>query len=136
MTNIYFSIIAGPTNVSISGPSLMNPTVSHTYNCYAYCQPSCYYSWRTDKGPWIRSQGNVVSITPREMDTSKTVTCKATNRISGLFATATQNIAVTCKSRFGDKCKTGSKYLYTKIILLIKEGYGHNYFLSSSNFFF
>lgn len=88
-------VLAGPTNVSISGPSLMNPTVSHTYNCYAYCQPSCYYSWRTDKGPWIRSQGNVVSITPREMDTSKTVTCKATNRMSGLFATATQNIAVT-----------------------------------------
>ncbi|XP_031599341.1 uncharacterized protein LOC116323204 [Oreochromis aureus] len=88
-------VLAGPTNVSISGPSLMNPTVSHTYNCYAYCHPSCYYSWRTDKGPWIRGQGNVVSITPREMDTSKTVTCKATNNVSGLFATATQNIAVT-----------------------------------------
>ncbi|XP_030575750.1 uncharacterized protein LOC115773278 isoform X2 [Archocentrus centrarchus] len=88
-------VLAGPSNVSISGPNLMNPTLSHTYSCYTYCRPSCNYTWRTNKGPWIRSQGNVISITPWEMDRSKTVTCKATNSVSGLFATATQNIAVT-----------------------------------------
>ncbi|XP_028426496.1 uncharacterized protein LOC114550130 isoform X5 [Perca flavescens] len=76
------------------GPDLMNPSVSHTYSCHAYCRPSCIYAWKTDKGPWIGGQGNVISVTPLEMDNSKMLICKATNSVSGLFDTATRNIAV------------------------------------------
>lgn len=99
-SNVSVSLTSvGPTNVSITGPDLMNPSVSHTYSCHAYCRPSCTYAWRTDQGPWIGGQGNVISITPQEMDNSKMLICKATNSVSGLFAAATRNIAVTCKSR-------------------------------------
>ncbi|XP_073336547.1 mitogen-activated protein kinase 12b isoform X2 [Pagrus major] len=87
-------VLAGPANVSISGPDLMNPTVSHTYSCHGYCRPSCNYAWRIDKGAWIGGQGNVISVNPREEDHYKTLTCKATNSVSGLFVTATRNIAV------------------------------------------
>ncbi|XP_042367581.1 uncharacterized protein LOC121961588 [Plectropomus leopardus] len=86
-------VLAGPANVSITGPDLLNPSVSHTYSCHAYCRPSCSYAWRTDKGPWIGSQGNVISITPQEMDNSKILICKAINTVSGLFVAATRNIA-------------------------------------------
>ncbi|XP_049892396.1 uncharacterized protein LOC126384969 isoform X2 [Epinephelus moara] len=92
-------VLVGPTNVSITGPDLMNPSVSHTYSCHAYCRPSCTYAWRTDQGPWIGGQGNVISITPQEMDNSKMLICKATNSVSGLFAAATRNIAVTWSDR-------------------------------------
>ncbi|KAA8579993.1 hypothetical protein FQN60_005528 [Etheostoma spectabile] len=85
---------AGPANVSITGPDLMTPSVSHTFSCHAYCRPSCSYAWKTDKGPWIGSQGNVISITPQEMDHSKMLICEATNSVSGLFDTATRNMAV------------------------------------------
>ncbi|XP_022045047.1 uncharacterized protein LOC110947989 [Acanthochromis polyacanthus] len=88
-------VLAGPANISITGPDLMNPTVSHTYSCHAYCRPSCNYTWRADKGPWIRGQGNVISVMPQEMDNSKSLTCKATNSVSGLYITATRNLAVT-----------------------------------------
>ncbi|XP_029317927.1 uncharacterized protein LOC115028335 isoform X2 [Cottoperca gobio] len=88
-------VLAGPANVSITGPNLMNPSVSHTYSCHAYCRPSCSYAWKIDKGPWISGQGNVISITPQEIDHSKILICKATNSVSGLFVAATRNIAVT-----------------------------------------
>ncbi|XP_071358669.1 uncharacterized protein [Trachinotus anak] len=94
-TTKQLQVLAGPANISISGPDLMNPTVSHTYSCHAYCRPSCIYAWKTDNGPWISGQGNVISITPREMDNSKFVICKATNSVSGLFVAATRNITVT-----------------------------------------
>lgn len=100
MTHIFvFLTSAGPANVSVTGPNLMNPTVSHTYSCHANCRPSCTYAWRIDKGPWISGHGNVISITPREMDDSKVLICKATNSVSGLFAAATRDIAVACKLR-------------------------------------
>ncbi|KAM7378026.1 hypothetical protein PAMA_013091 [Pampus argenteus] len=88
-------VLAGPANVSISGPDLMNPTVSHTYSCHAYCRPSCIYAWKSDNGPWIKGQGNVISITPQEMDSFKILICKATNSVSGLFVTTLRNINVT-----------------------------------------
>lgn len=97
--SILFFTLAGPANVSISGPDLMNPTVSHTYSCHAYCRPTCHYTWRIDKGAWIGGQGNVISINPREEDNYKTLVCKATNSVSGMFVAATRNIAVACKSR-------------------------------------
>ncbi|KAK5848797.1 hypothetical protein PBY51_008489 [Eleginops maclovinus] len=88
-------VLDGPANVSITGPSLLHPSVSHTYSCHARCRPSCTYAWRIDEGPWISGQGNVLSITPLEIDNSKTLVCKATNSVSGLFVAATQNIEVT-----------------------------------------
>ncbi|XP_059181871.1 uncharacterized protein LOC131960631 [Centropristis striata] len=87
-------VLAGPANVSITGPDLMNPSVSHTYSCHAYCRPSCTYAWKTDEGPWIGGQGNVISITPQEMDDSKILICKASNSVSGMFVAATRNVAV------------------------------------------
>ncbi|XP_038594857.1 uncharacterized protein LOC119918283 [Micropterus salmoides] len=93
-TTKQLQVLAGPTNVSITGPDLINTTVSHTYSCHAYCRPSCTYAWKTDTSPWIGGQGNVISITPQEMDTSKRLICKATNSVSRLFVTATLNIAI------------------------------------------
>ncbi|XP_034382385.1 uncharacterized protein LOC117726296 [Cyclopterus lumpus] len=87
-------VLAGPANVSIAGPDLMDPSVSHTYSCHSYCRPSCTYSWKIAKGPWISGQGNVISITPQEADNSKILLCKAINSVSGLFVAATRNIAV------------------------------------------
>ncbi|XP_028426495.1 uncharacterized protein LOC114550130 isoform X4 [Perca flavescens] len=98
-TTKQLQVLAGPVNVSITGPDLMNPSVSHTYSCHAYCRPSCIYAWKTDKGPWIGGQGNVISVTPLEMDNSKMLICKATNSVSGLFDTATRNIAVAWSDR-------------------------------------
>lgn len=87
-------VLVGPVNISISGTDLLDPNVSHTFSCHAYCQPSCSYSWKIDQGPWITGQGNVMSVTPRELDNSKTLICKATNRVSGMFSAATQDISV------------------------------------------
>ncbi|XP_044042272.1 uncharacterized protein LOC122871337 isoform X2 [Siniperca chuatsi] len=93
-TTKQLQVLAGPANVSITGPDLMNPTVSHTYSCHAYCRPSCNYAWKTDKGPWISGQGNVISITPQEMAKSRLLICKATNSVSEMFVAATRNIDV------------------------------------------
>ncbi|XP_030005680.1 uncharacterized protein LOC115429970 isoform X1 [Sphaeramia orbicularis] len=88
-------VLVGPVNVSITGSELINPSVSYTFSCHAYCRPSCSYTWKIDKGPWVSGQGNVISVTPKEMDVSKTLICKATNTVSGLFVAATHNIVVT-----------------------------------------
>ncbi|TNN29962.1 hypothetical protein EYF80_059888 [Liparis tanakae] len=87
-------VLAGPANVSIAGPELMHPSVSHAYSCHAYCRPACSYSWRMDDGPWMSGEGNVISVTPREADDSKLLICKATSGVSGLFIFATRNIGV------------------------------------------
>lgn len=94
-------LLAGPSDVSITGSDLMN----HTYSCKAYCRPSCSYSWQTDKGPWILGQGNTISFTPQEVDNARILICKATNSVSGLFVSATQN---TCKSRVSQYLIEGS----------------------------
>ncbi len=100
MTHLFVLFtLAGPANASITGPDMMNPAVSQTYSCHAYCRPSCTYAWKRDKGPWISGQGNVISITPQEKDNSKLLICKATNTVSGLFVAAIQNVTVICKSR-------------------------------------
>ncbi|XP_035003437.2 uncharacterized protein LOC118101631 [Hippoglossus stenolepis] len=87
-------VLDGPANISIAGADLMNPTLSHTYSCHAHCRPSCSYTWRSDHGPWIGGQGNVISIVPQEMNNSTVLTCKATNTVSGLFIAATRRITV------------------------------------------
>ncbi|XP_028255055.1 uncharacterized protein LOC114431675 [Parambassis ranga] len=79
-------VLAGPSNVSITG------SMNHTYSCNAYCRPSCSYSWQTDKGPWILGQGDTISVTPQEVVNARILICKATNSVSGLFVSATQNI--------------------------------------------
>nr|XP_046234695.1 uncharacterized protein LOC124053509 isoform X3 [Scatophagus argus] len=109
-------VLAGPANVSITGPDLMNPMVSHTYSCHAHCWPSCTYAWRTDEGPWISGQGNVISITPQEMDNFKILICKATNSVSGLFVTANRNIAVTNHNLSTRPEETSGVLLLTLII--------------------
>lgn len=94
MTTKKIQVLVGPVNVSISGPDLLNPSVSHTYSCHAHCRPSCSYSWKLGSGPWVRGQGNVLSLTPTEMDSSKTLVCKASNTVSGMFVAATHVISV------------------------------------------
>ncbi|CAB1414295.1 unnamed protein product [Pleuronectes platessa] len=87
-------VLDGPANISITGAELMNPTSSHTYSCHAHCRPSCSYTWRSDHGPWIGGQGNVISIVPQEMKNSTVLTCRATNSVSGLFVSASRRITV------------------------------------------
>ncbi|CAL8278602.1 unnamed protein product [Gadus morhua 'NCC'] len=88
-------VLAGPSNVSISGPDLMTPLASHGYTCHSYCRPSCEYTWRVDDGPWVAGQGNVIGVIPQHLDTAKTLMCRATNTVSGLFAAKIQDIAVS-----------------------------------------
>ena len=76
----------------------MNPMASHTYSCQVYCRPSCNFTWKIDDGPWVAGQGNVIAVTPQQQDTAKTLLCKATNPVSGLFAAKIRNIGVTCKA--------------------------------------
>ncbi len=52
-----------------------------------------------DKNPWIKGEGNVISITPQEEDNSKVLICKVINSVSGLYAFATRNLAVASKCR-------------------------------------
>ncbi|XP_047431113.1 uncharacterized protein LOC124999918 [Mugil cephalus] len=87
-------VLAGPANVTITGPDVLNPSASNTYTCNAYCRPSCNYTWKTDQGPWIGGHGNILSISPKETDKLKAVTCKATNTVSGLFVSTTRNVAI------------------------------------------
>lgn len=94
-TSKTLQVLVGPVNVSISGPELLNPSEGHTFSCHSLCRPSCLYSWKLGSGPWVRGQGNVLSLTPTEADNSKTLVCKATNSVSGLFVAATRVISVT-----------------------------------------
>ncbi|KAG7220017.1 hypothetical protein INR49_000666 [Caranx melampygus] len=84
-------VLAGPADISISGPEVMDPTVSHNFSCHANCRPSCVYTWKTGNGPWISSdQGNTISVTPVD---SKLLICKAANSVSQLFVTTTRDLA-------------------------------------------
>ena len=76
----------------------MTPLASHGYTCHSYCRPSCEYTWRVDDGPWVAGQGNVIGVIPQHLDTAKTLMCRATNTVSGLFAAKIQDIAVSCKA--------------------------------------
>ncbi|CAB1345915.1 unnamed protein product [Coregonus sp. 'balchen'] len=71
-------VLAGPTNVSITGPALMIPGAPQSFKCYADCRPSCNYTWGI-KGRWLGGQGNEITVTPEELATSVTLNCKAIN---------------------------------------------------------
>ncbi|KAJ3612102.1 hypothetical protein NHX12_020379 [Muraenolepis orangiensis] len=85
-------VLAGPANVSISGP-MPSPTASHIFSCHADCRPLCKYTWRIDDGPWVSDHGNVTDVIPQA--TNRTLVCKATNTVSGLFAATTRDIPAT-----------------------------------------
>ncbi|XP_024233299.1 hemicentin-2 isoform X3 [Oncorhynchus tshawytscha] len=87
-------VLAGPTNVSITGPALMTPGAPQSFQCNADCRPSCNYTWKI-KGRWLGGQGNKITVTPEELATSATLNCKAINSVSGLYAMATRTIPVT-----------------------------------------
>ncbi|KAM9402481.1 cell adhesion molecule CEACAM5-like isoform 1-T1 [Salvelinus alpinus] len=87
-------VLAGPTNVSITGPALMTPGAPQSFQCNADCRPSCNYTWKI-KGRWLRGQGNEITVTPEELATSATLNCKAINSVSGFYAMATRTIPVT-----------------------------------------
>ncbi|XP_029597702.1 uncharacterized protein LOC115180002 [Salmo trutta] len=87
-------VLAGPTNVSITGPDLMTPGAPQSFKCNANCRPSCNYTWGI-KGRWLGGQGNEITVTPEELATSVTLNCKAINSVSGLYAMATRTIPVT-----------------------------------------
>ncbi|XP_021432919.2 uncharacterized protein LOC110500086 [Oncorhynchus mykiss] len=88
-------VLAGPTNVSITGPALMTPGAPQSFQCNADCRQSCNYTWGIN-GRWLGGQGNEITVTPEELATSVTLNCKAINSVSGLYDMATRTIPVTC----------------------------------------
>ena len=84
---------AGPTNVSISGSGVITPGTNGSFLCQAVCYPSCNYTWGIGDDQWFGGQGNEITITSQLLGELKTLTCKATNSVSGLFAEATRFLA-------------------------------------------
>ncbi|KAF3859098.1 hypothetical protein F7725_021497 [Dissostichus mawsoni] len=74
---------------AIVGPDYVTVGVPSSVECLSNCK-ACTFSMSVDSQ---RAQGSVLAFT--EMDKSKTLVCKATNSVSGLFVAATQNITVT-----------------------------------------
>ncbi|XP_052316290.1 uncharacterized protein LOC118392445 isoform X2 [Oncorhynchus keta] len=89
-------VLAGPTNISITGPALMTPGAPKSFQCYADCRQSCNYTWGIN-GRWRGGQGIEITVTPEELATSVTLNCKAINSVSGLYDMATRTIPVTCR---------------------------------------
>ncbi|XP_052316291.1 uncharacterized protein LOC118392445 isoform X3 [Oncorhynchus keta] len=87
-------VLAGPTNISITGPALMTPGAPKSFQCYADCRQSCNYTWGIN-GRWRGGQGIEITVTPEELATSVTLNCKAINSVSGLYDMATRTIPVT-----------------------------------------
>ena len=86
---------AGPANVSINGPELVVPGSKQSFLCYASCRPSCNFTWRFGSR-WLGGHGNEISITAKKLAKERTLTCKAINSVSGLYAMASLNVA--CRS--------------------------------------
>ncbi|KAL7857907.1 hypothetical protein AOLI_G00180090 [Acnodon oligacanthus] len=90
-------ILEGPVNVSISGPHTLTPGETQRFLCTAHCRPFCTYVWVVD-GDSIAGSGDEVVIRPPSEATSGTLICKATNSVSGLFATAILKLKVPSQS--------------------------------------
>ncbi|XP_036432983.1 carcinoembryonic antigen-related cell adhesion molecule 5-like isoform X2 [Colossoma macropomum] len=90
-------ILEGPVNVSISGPHTLTPGETQRFLCIAHCRPFCTYTWVVD-GDSIAGSGDEVVIRPPSEATSGTLICKATNSVSGLFATAILKLRVPSQS--------------------------------------
>lgn len=80
----------------ISGPQMLTPGQTQRFLCSATCIPSCTYSWVVD-GDSVSGSGDEVVITAPLDITAGTIICKATNTVSGLFATAVRKLSATGK---------------------------------------
>ncbi|CAL8323636.1 unnamed protein product [Lota lota] len=80
-------VTVGPSNIMISGPSMLTLGVENNFTCTATCYPSCTFSWN-----WMweeevlgSSSGATLSITPPETVDSETVLCEAMDSVSHLY---------------------------------------------------
>ncbi|KAL6473770.1 hypothetical protein MHYP_G00173310 [Metynnis hypsauchen] len=87
-------ILEGPVNVSISGPHNLTSDEPERFLCTATCRPSCNHTWIVDGEP-MDGSGDEVVIKPSKEATSSTLICKATNSVSGLFATAVRMLGAS-----------------------------------------
>ncbi|KAM9467852.1 uncharacterized protein Hap1MRO34_014569 [Clarias gariepinus] len=87
-------ILEGPKDVFITGPKTLTPGKTQRFLCSATCKPSCIYSWIID-GESGSGYGDEVAFTAPFGTTLGTITCKATNIMSGLYVTATRKLDAT-----------------------------------------
>ncbi|XP_067111096.1 pregnancy-specific beta-1-glycoprotein 5-like [Osmerus mordax] len=83
-------VLAGPANVSITGPELVVPGGKQRFLCHASCRPSCNFTWRFGSR-WLGGHGNEISITAQKLAEKRILTCKAINSVSGLYAMASMS---------------------------------------------
>ncbi|KAA8579990.1 hypothetical protein FQN60_005525, partial [Etheostoma spectabile] len=84
-------VIAGPSNIQISGPAFLTAGVASNFTCSADCYPSCSYSWIFDREwePFSTTQGNTISVTPPAgFVGSDTLICLFNINIAGASAVA------------------------------------------------
>ncbi|KAL3048081.1 hypothetical protein OYC64_006790 [Pagothenia borchgrevinki] len=91
-------VIAGPTNIQISGPGFLTAGVASNFSCSADCYSSCSYSWAlTEEGLMIKTaQGNTISVTPSTSvnNVFETLTCTAQDTVSHLSISSSLSLPV------------------------------------------
>lgn len=91
-------VIAGPTNIQISGPGFLTAGVASNFSCSADCYSSCSYSWTlTEEGLRINTaRGNTISVTPSTSvkNVFETLTCTAQDTVSHLSISSSLSLPV------------------------------------------
>ncbi|KAL7371074.1 hypothetical protein ABVT39_018129 [Epinephelus coioides] len=112
-------VIAGPSNIHISGAAFLSAGAAATFTCSADCPSSCSYSWTVAVGEETinTAQGNTISVAPpANAVLSETLICKAQDTVSHLFIYKTLQLPVASLSNIainGDvEVAIGKKYTY------------------------
>ncbi|KAF1372512.1 hypothetical protein PFLUV_G00266250 [Perca fluviatilis] len=113
-------VIAGPSNIQISGPAFLTAGVTSNFTCSADCYPSCSYSWTVgwDWETFSTAQGNTISVTPpASFVGSETLICKAQDTASNLYIYRARQLQVASLFNIniaGDSAVAiGKTYTYT-----------------------
>ncbi|KAK5848798.1 hypothetical protein PBY51_008490 [Eleginops maclovinus] len=114
-------VIAGPTNIHISGPGFLTAGIVSNFTCSADCYSSCSYSWTvTDDGLVLsNAQGNTISVTPSTSGIHfvENLTCTAQDTASHVYISKALLLAVASLSDIsivGNTTVTmGEQYMFT-----------------------
>ncbi|XP_044042427.1 hemicentin-2-like [Siniperca chuatsi] len=119
-------VMAGPSNIQISGPPSLTIGVASNFTCSADCYPSCSYSWTVvvEEEAFSTAQGNTISVTPPASTVaSETLVCIAEDTVSHLYISTTLLVWVASLSDIsiaGDSTVTmGKQYTFTCLVACI-----------------